>query len=502
MLREEFLNADAQRASVIGVDQMVKARPTITPANVRRLLPFMLAGQDAVLIYGAFALAYWTRYGLRAGPNISSTVAYSAYQRVALLLLCVMMPTLLVKGAYRSRLSTEIADEILTIFSSATITVASVLVVTFMLHQFEYSRAVMVYLWILLIVLLTAGRATSRGLQGMAHRRGLGVRRLLVVGASDTGKMIMQSVKNRPDLGYEVVGFVDRRSHTRVPDFGRFTRLGMIDDIPVLIEKHRVDEVIVALPGSAHEEVRSVVSLCDGSEVGLRLVPDLFELSLSRVEVDDIAGIPLLAVQEKPLHLIARATKRGMDLVVGSITAFSFLPILGILALLIRLDSEGPVFIGQKRVGAGGRHFSCFKLRTMRIDADILLPALQARNETTGPIFKMRNDPRCTRVGRYIRRWSLDEVPQLLNVVLGDMSLVGPRPPLSHEVERYEPWQLRRLEAKPGLTGLWQVSGRSNLVFDEMVMMDIMYIDNWSLALDLKIIMRTVSAVLAARGAY
>jgi len=156
----------------------------------------------------------------------------------------------------------------------------------------------------------------------------------------------------------------------------------------------------------------------------------------------------------------------------------------------------GAVILGAQQLVSG------YSAELAPVRRASLLPALQARNETTGPIFKMRNDPRCTRVGRYIRRWSLDEVPQLLNVVLGDMSLVGPRPPLSHEVERYEPWQLRRLEAKPGLTGLWQVSGRSNLVFDEMVMMDIYYVDRWSLMLDAQILIRTVITVLTRHGAF
>jgi lipopolysaccharide/colanic/teichoic acid biosynthesis glycosyltransferase len=178
------------------------------------------------------------------------------------------------------------------------------------------------------------------------------------------------------------------------------------------------------------------------------------------------------------------------------------LPILAILAILIKLDSAGPILIRQERVGRNGRHFYCWKLRTMRVGADSLLAVLQTNNEANGPIFKMRKDPRVTRVGRYLRRLSLDELPQAWNVVCGEMSLVGPRPPLPHEVTRYEPWQLRRLETTPGITGLWQVSGRSDLAFDEMVMMDITYIDTWSLGLDLKILFRTVSAVLAARGAY
>jgi exopolysaccharide biosynthesis polyprenyl glycosylphosphotransferase len=485
-----------------GEDIRLQLTAQLQAPSFRRILPMVLAAQDALLIYFALLAAYWARYAIGIGPYAHDAIPFSGYQGLAILLLGILMPTLFLKGTYRARLSTEIVDEMSAIFGAVTVSVASIVVVTFMLHQFEYSRGVIVYLWIFLITFLVLGRILSRRFQALCHQRGLGVQRLLVVGASGVGKMIMQSVRSRPDLGYEVVGFVDRRSASRVPDFGRFQRLGTISDIPTLVESQRIHEVIVALPGSAHEQVWPIVRMCEKSGVRLKLVPDLFEMSLSRVQVDTIAGVPLLDVQEKPARRIARATKRLLDILAGSTIALISIPILAGLALLIKLDSEGPVFIKQERVGRNGRRFSCWKLRTMHVGADKLLALLQSKNETKGPIFKIRNDPRITRVGRYIRRLSLDELPQAWNVVQGDMSLVGPRPPLPHEVENYEDWQLRRLEATPGITGIWQVSGRSNLTFDEMVMMDITYIDSWSFGLDLKILFRTISAVLAARGAY
>lgn len=491
---------------LLGIDERSERRPRAgiksESSRRRRVSSLTLAALDVVLIYGAFALAYWLRYAVKLGPSIHDLTPFSGYQSVVLLLLGIMIPALLLKGAYRSRLSTEIADEVVTVISSATISIAAVVVISFMLHQLEYSRAVIGYMWVSLIVLLPLGRAGYRVLQGKLHRKGWAVRRLLVVGASDTGKMVMQSVAGRPDLGYEVVGFVDHQSLRRPQDFGRFRVLGTIDDIPALIEAEQVDEVIVALPASAHEHVWEIVNLCDRAGVGLKLVPDLFEMSLSRVQVDDIAGIPLLDVRELPIKWVSRALKRAIDIGVGTAVLVASFPLIAALAVIVRLDSEGPAFIKQERVGQAGRRFSCLKLRTMRVDADSMLPALQALNEASGPIFKMRSDPRCTRVGRLIRRWSLDELPQIWNVVRGDMSLVGPRPPLQREVDRYEAWQMRRLEAKPGVTGMWQVSGRSNLAFEEMVMMDLMYVDNWSLGLDLKILLRTVTAVVAARGAY
>jgi exopolysaccharide biosynthesis polyprenyl glycosylphosphotransferase len=314
--------------------------------------------------------------------------------------------------------------------------------------------------------------------------------------------MIMQRVASRSDLGYRLVGFVDHRDTAKMRDFGRFRALGTLADVPDLVENRAADELIVALPAAAHEEVWPVLSLCERHGVSLKLVPDLYEMSLSRVQVDDIAGIPLLDVREKPLRRVTRVCKRLIDLTISLGVGLISLPLLAVLALLIRLESPGSPVLAQNRVGLNGRVFKCFKLRTMRDGAEDDQIALRAQNETQGPIFKMRDDPRCTRLGRWSRRWSLDELPQIWNVLLGDMSLVGPRPPLPLEVAEYDADHIRRLEVKPGMTGIWQVSGRSELPFDEMFMMDIYYVDNWSLRLDLRILIRTVVAVLGRHGAY
>jgi exopolysaccharide biosynthesis polyprenyl glycosylphosphotransferase len=413
-----------------------------------------------------------------------------------------MLLVLAVRGAYRPRLSMDIFDEVRLIVGAATITLATIVVVQEMLHQFEYSRGVIVYLWILVIVSLTVGRGLFRSVQTLCYRRGVGVRRLLVVGATDAGRMVMQSVAGRRDLGYHLVGFVDHRDLADPRDFGRFRALGTLVDVPNLIEDGLVEEIIVALPASAHEEVWPILTLCERHGVGLKLVPDLYEMSLSRVQVDDIGGIPLLDVREPPSRRLARLVKRFVDVVVAAVITVVSLPLLALLALAIRLESPGAPLLRQKRVGLNGRIFTCFKFRTMRPDAEAVLPTLAPLNETEGLTFKMRQDPRCTPLGRRIRRWSLDELPQIWNVLLGDMSLVGPRPPLPAEVASYEARHMRRLEVKPGMTGIWQVSGRSNLSFDEMVMMDIFYVDNWSPTLDLRILVRTVIAVLRRHGAY
>lgn len=470
--------------------------------SLRRFLPLTLALTDGLLIYAAFALAYWVRYSLAVGPLIQQRVSFAAYQPLALLLLGIMMSVLLIKGAYRIRMSTDVVDEIAVIFSAATITVGAIVVITTMLHQDLYSRGVIVYVWVLVIALVALGRAVYRGIQGYCYRRGWGARRVLVVGATDAAKMAMQSMTNRPDLGYHLVGFVDHRAAPHIRDFGRFRALGTVADIPDVIERAAIDEVVIALPASSHEQVWPILSVCEQRGVGLKLIPDLFEMSLSRVQVDDIGGIPLLDVHERPSRRLARLAKRVVDIMIAGTAAILSLPLMLLLMALIRLETPGPALLCQERIGAGGRRFTCFKLRTMHAGAHEQVAALQHLNDTEGPLFKIKQDPRHTRVGRRIRSWSLDELPQLFNVLRGDMSIIGPRPPLQAEVERYEPWHMRRLEVPPGLTGIWQVSGRSDLAFDEMVMMDIYYVDNWSLSLDARILLRTIIAVLARHGAY
>jgi exopolysaccharide biosynthesis polyprenyl glycosylphosphotransferase len=469
---------------------------------LRRFQPITIALLDVVLVYAAFALAYLVRYELKIGPPIHQDIGFSAYQPIGLLLIAIMIPVLFVKDAYQPHMSTEVVDEFVTVFSAGTITVAAIVVIAAMLQQYEYSRAVVVYLWIFVILSVGSGRAFYRALQGVLHRRGIGVSRVLVVGDSDAGKMVMQSIMNRPDLGFHLAGFVYHQPKGKMRDFGRFRALGTVADVPKLIDGGTVDEIIIALPSSAHQEVWPILHLCERHGVDIKLIPDLFELSLGRVQVESVGGIPLLDVRERPLRSLARAVKRAVDVLFGGVALALSLPVLGVLALLIRLESKGPAFLRQDRVGLSGKRFTCYKLRTMRPDAEAMRDALDRMNETNGPIFKIRDDPRRTRLGRGIRRWSLDELPQFWNVLKGDMSIVGPRPPLPREVADYDDWHMRRLEVKPGMTGIWQVSGRSDLPFDEMVMMDVYYVDNWSLALDLKIMLRTILPVLARRGAY
>jgi exopolysaccharide biosynthesis polyprenyl glycosylphosphotransferase len=251
-----------------------------------------------------------------------------------------------------------------------------------------------------------------------------------------------------------------------------------------------------------HRKIMSIVRECERRQVSARIVPDLFQMSLSQVDVDDLGGVPLVGVREVGFERGALLIKRGIDVVGAVVGLVLGAPLLALIGVAIRLDSPGPIVFRQTRVGTAGKTFEMYKFRSMREGAEAELEQLRELNEADGPIFKIRDDPRLTRVGRFLRRTSLDELPQFWNVLRGEMSLVGPRPPLPAEVTRYMEWHKKRLEVRPGMTALWQVSGRSTLSFDEGVLLDIYYIENWSLWLDFKILLRTIPQVLFGGGAY
>ncbi|MCZ7543728.1 MAG: sugar transferase [Anaerolineae bacterium] len=314
---------------------------------------------------------------------------------------------------------------------------------------------------------------------------------------------MIQTIVARPELGYKAVGFVDDDPEKCQTDMGRVRALGRIRDVPALLDQQPVDLVIIALPWRDYPTILNVVRACAVRNVPARVVPDLFQLSLSQMQLEMLDGVPLLGIGvERTLPRSSRIAKRALDLVLVLIAAPFLIPLMGLIALAIRLDTPGPTFYRQKRVGQDGRPFEIIKFRSMVSDADRQRDVLLAHNEATGPLFKIKNDPRVTRVGRWLRRFSLDELPQVINIARGEMSLVGPRPGLPDEVAQYEPWQRQRLDAPPGLTGLWQVSGRSDVTFEEMCLLDIYYIERWSLGMDLRILARTVPRVLLGNGAY
>jgi exopolysaccharide biosynthesis polyprenyl glycosylphosphotransferase len=465
------------------------------------VLTAVLLATDTVTIALAFYTSWAIRYVAEIGPEIEETnfVPFSVFAPLLAGLIPISLLTFAMSGLYRQRRGTEWFDDIPSVTRATALATMSVFALVALLRYPATSRLTFILAWILAAVFVVAGRALVQFVATLLHRRGVGVERVLVVGGNNLGRIIMQSLSSRAHLGYQVVGFVD---DDKAGDFGRFRHLGGLDDVERLAEEERIDQVIVALPAASHAAILRIVDHCRQGQVSFKLVPDLYEMSLSRVDVDTVSGIPLIGLKDVSILGWNALTKRAIDIVVSGLVLTVLSPLLAITALLIKLESPGPILYRHTRIGKNRQPFTMYKFRSMRQNADRERTALFSDDNSDRRLFKDRQDPRRTRIGGFIRRWSIDELPQLWNVLIGDMSVVGPRPQIPPEVANYEDWHYKRLAVSPGLTGLWQVSGRSELTFDEMVIYDIYYIENWSLGLDFRILLRTLPAVLHGRGAF
>lgn len=334
------------------------------------------------------------------------------------------------------------------------------------------------------------------------RRRGINIKTLLVLGGGFRSEKFIKTIKSNRELGYRVLGYLDSD-----PLFGRRKLagsrwLGGFEELPKIIDKEVVDEVAIALPIKSHyTQIKTAVAQLEEQGVVVHILSDFFPHHLARIQPQEFQGFPLLSLHNAPVFHWQTEIKRLVDTLGALILLIIFTPLFIPIAILIKLDSRGPVLFTQERVGLSKRRFRLIKFRTMIDNAESKLDEVVHLDTTDGP-FKLPNDPRITRLGKYLRKFSLDELPQLFNVLLGDMSLVGPRPLAVRDALMVEEsWQKRRFSIRPGMTCLWQVSGRSDLSFEEWMELDLEYIDSWSLYLDWWILMRTIPAVLTARGA-
>jgi exopolysaccharide biosynthesis polyprenyl glycosylphosphotransferase len=444
---------------------------------------------DIALVVGAFMLAYVARF---SSEDTLPMLSLDRYARLAVLEACLTVAFLATHGLYDLERPQSWPVRLRGIVSSSATALVLAVTASYFLGDQAFSRLWLATGWAAAVIGLLAWRWLGRHLYEAVRDALAPSDRALIVGANRLGLELADELRDT----YRVVGFVDNGSdlqHLELP------LLGPIAQLDELVQAYAVDELIVALPSNRRAQVSRVLARGFRRHVHVKLVPELDDLLPERFEVHQLGGRRYIGFV--PVAAVSWA-KRALDVALVSVGLFAAAPVLLAIALAVKLDSPGPVFYRQLRVGKDGRHFWMLKFRSMCADADRRLDALRLRNEATGPLFKMRRDPRITRVGRILRRWSLVELPQLINVLRGDMSLVGPRPPIPSEVEQYEDWQMVRLRAVPGLTGLWQVSGRSEVPFHDMVRLDMHYIRNWSLSLDLEILLRTIPAVLSNRGAY
>jgi exopolysaccharide biosynthesis polyprenyl glycosylphosphotransferase len=467
-------------------------------------LPWIIAFSDIVLVNAAFFAAYLIRYELQLFRELDPVFdnPFAAYYPFSVLLTVVLLFLFTAEGLYTGQRGRSWLDEMYRVANGITTAIFILWAITFATRPAVYSRLMFGFAAILLLLFLGLSRLVQRGLLARLRARGHYLEHTLIVGADEVGRAVMRTIVARPDLGYKVVGFVDDNPAHSATDIGPFKAFGGLEQFERVLREQGVVEAIITLPWSNHGRIMELVRVCERLGVRARVVPDVFQLSLSRVDLDDLGGIPLLGIKEANISAWGRVFKRALDVVLVVLGLVPALLLGLLIALLIKLDSPGPVLFRQLRIGMDGKPFAIYKFRSMRRGAEDEQAALAEYNEATGPLFKMRNDPRQTRIGAFLRRSSLDELPQLINVARGEMSLVGPRPNIPAEVEQYSAWHRQRLQVPPGLTGLWQVSGRSDLSFDEMCLLDIYYIENWSLKMDLMILLRTVPRVLGGDGAY
>ncbi|MBF0499462.1 MAG: sugar transferase [Candidatus Riflebacteria bacterium] len=324
---------------------------------------------------------------------------------------------------------------------------------------------------------------------------------LLIIGTNFRAEQFAEYVTQNPGWGYHIVGFADMDPARVGLTIEGAKVICTVDEVKDLIRKQQIDEVVISAPRSWLSKLEDVVFSCEEMGIIVHLIADFFKLLISRTNFEDFYGIPILSFTPPPERTLERIIKRSIDLIGSGLGLIVLSPFFLAVALLIKFSMPGPVFFGQERVGLHKRRFTCWKFRTMVVDAEQLKERLAAHNEMDGPVFKIAEDPRITQFGKFLRRFSIDEFPQLWNIFVGDMSLVGPRPPTPEEVDKYERSYMRRLSMRPGLTCVWQVSGRNLIGFADWMRMDLYYIDNWSIWLDLQILVQTIPVVLTGRGA-
>jgi len=407
-------------------------------------------------------------------------------------------------GFYESQ---RMTSPLMLAFDAAKATTLSAIGLALMGKLFEIKMLTPIFgvaFWLLSSAVILLARILVRYGLRRIRTHGRNLRNVLILGTNSRAIEFARKIQSKPELGYHVLGFVDDdwEGAEGFLDSG-YPLSCTLNSLTEFLRHNVVDEVAIYLPlRSFYEQASQVAALCEQHGIIVRFTSEIFNLKISRSRAVDIDGIAHITSHVGSSDTAALMVKRILDVVVSAILLFLLAPLMATVAFLIKFDSAGPVFFRQERIGLNKRRFRIFKFRTMVPNAEKMIVELQAMNEVSGPVFKMKADPRCTRIGTFLRRTSLDELPQLLNVVTGNMSLVGPRPLPVRDYEGFsEDWQRRRFSIRPGITCLWQVRGRSDIPFDKWMELDLQYMDQWSLWLDLKILAQTVPAVLKGSGA-
>jgi len=407
-------------------------------------------------------------------------------------------------GLYESRRLSSCRSEIVGVIKASSLAALVILISTVIFRIVLVTRLFVVVFWVVSMCTIVVSRLILRATLALVRKHGRNLRHVVIVGSGSRAVEFARWLVARPELGYRITGFADqnwdgmdafqRSGYALACDLGAFAQF---------LRTNVVDEVVLALPfRSMHDQASRIATMCEEQGITVRVLTHIFDLKIAHSSVEELEDDPLIThskgwAEGWPIYI-----KRILDFTISSILMALFLPLFVVAAILVKLTSPGPVLFAQKRLGLNKRHFNVYKFRTMVADAEKRLHEVEHLNQVSGPVFKVWNDPRITPIGRFLRKTSIDELPQLFNVLRGDMSLVGPRPLPVRDYEGFsKDWQRRRLSVKPGITCLWQVRGRSSIPFEKWMELDLQYIDKWSLWLDFEILLRTIPAVIRGSGA-
>ncbi|MFA6493015.1 MAG: sugar transferase [Patescibacteria group bacterium] len=458
---------------------------------------FLQIPVDLAMVIVSFVIAYKLRTVFEFVP-IVYVEPLRDYLKFVLITIPIWFVVFVFAGLYSLKNRPGKLEEFGKILVAVSAAVAILLAWLFLSRTFFFSRLIIVYVWLAAIIMVTFGRNFIHFIQRYLYRFEIGTHRVIVLGENSSSKFIISELKNDKKLGYKLIKIIDEDG---------------IDKLADILKRYPADEIIVANPHINQAKISKVLEFCRAHQIGFKMTPDLFLVQSSHIDIKTLAGVPILEFKRTPLDGWGRIIKRLSDLVGSLLLIIILSPIMLLVALGVKLTSKGPIIFGQERLGFENKPFTFLKFRSMKAEyctgknyggkkAEEVLLKLSKRNEADGPVFKLKDDPRLTGFGKFIRKTSLDEWPQFFNVLRGQMSLVGPRPPLPKEVEKYNKFQRSRLGVKPGITGMWQVSGRSDLSFDEWVKLDAYYIEHWSLWLDFQILVKTFWVVIKGHGAY
>jgi exopolysaccharide biosynthesis polyprenyl glycosylphosphotransferase len=474
-----------------------------------RLVARIVYFADLALTSVAFFAAFFIRDLLlpAIAPDQFPTGLYPLedYLKIYPLVVVIWSVLFFTYHSYHSHRTIPLTKEALT--TIRVVFVGNVLLATlaYLIPLRQLSRAWFILFVVISMLLLVAEKILVRVLARWVRSKGMNYRTLLIVGTGRRATDIAKVIAEHKYWGYKILGFISD-GHRLSNGWASYRVYGNVPDLRRILE-HReiaepIDEIVFAVTRKKLDEMKQIFLMCEELGIRTRVAMNFFSNRVARLEIEELEGIPFLTFTTTPSNETQLALKRLLDLAISMLLLTLSLPVLVFAALAIRFTSPGSVVFKQKRIGLNGRMFTLYKFRTMIADAHERRDEYAHLNEMNGPAFKAKNDPRVTPVGRWLRRFSLDELPQLWNVFKGDMSLVGPRPPIPEEVASYHRWHRRRLSMKPGLTCLWQISGRNDIQdFDRWMQLDLQYIDNWSPTLDLKILLRTIPAVLSGKGA-